>query len=561
MRRPATYIEPNPRLLPYLQRVRASGRRTFLLSNSPFDFVDMGMAYLLGTPTAVGVRPQRPVSPATGAPATPAAQADGSVAAGEGDGADADEGGVEPADVPPEGAEGVSSWRDLFDYVICSARKPAFFASSEPFRAVDPVSGLHALTPARSLVKGGVYTGGSNREFARLTGITGQKVMYVGDHMRNDLAPTGDSAVWRTCGIVREIREEMRVMRTPRFRALLSASVKIEALIATGLSMRSQEAAAKYVTPLIYADSFVWSYSAVLFLGHYFSSSFSLVTCSLLIMRPSLGFHRTLRLKALRGKVRAALRDSFNKQFGSIFRTDTKMSQFFADVSRYADIYTSDVTNFLHYPVDHAFYSFRMAYPHEPPLIWSSAFSVRHLEKPASWAARRVVGAFSTFISRVLSALQVYSSTVSTFTPAHSLLFRFSHLLLHTGYSLLWRRALLRTPSARLCLTWRRLWPPSSSRQLILSPTPTLLPPLCLPSASLLRRPPRFNTIPHFMACFITSYFRRNDFFWVKSDFIRLSSSCGPNKDPLNYFYCGKVLTGCRSEQILPSTPAAPIAD
>jgi len=46
--RVAEYIDPNPRLGAFLERLHANGKKTFLITNSPYEFVDAGMNYVLG---------------------------------------------------------------------------------------------------------------------------------------------------------------------------------------------------------------------------------------------------------------------------------------------------------------------------------------------------------------------------------------------------------------------------------------------------------------------------------------------------------------------------------
>jgi hypothetical protein len=55
----------------------------------------------------------------------------------------------------------------------------------------------------------------------------------------------------------------------------------------------------------------------------------------------------------------------FNPDFGSVFRTSSCRTEFFFDVGRYADVYTSSVNNFLRYSLHHCFYAERSFFPHE----------------------------------------------------------------------------------------------------------------------------------------------------------------------------------------------------
>lgn len=55
----------------------------------------------------------------------------------------------------------------------------------------------------------------------------------------------------------------------------------------------------------------------------------------------------------------------FNQQFGSVFRTYNNPTYFSRRLFRFADIYTSNLTNLLNYSVSHTFYPRRGVMPHE----------------------------------------------------------------------------------------------------------------------------------------------------------------------------------------------------
>jgi hypothetical protein len=55
----------------------------------------------------------------------------------------------------------------------------------------------------------------------------------------------------------------------------------------------------------------------------------------------------------------------FNEQFGSLFRTYHNPTYFSRRLFRFADVYTSNVTNFLRFSPKHTFYARRGALPHE----------------------------------------------------------------------------------------------------------------------------------------------------------------------------------------------------
>lgn len=55
----------------------------------------------------------------------------------------------------------------------------------------------------------------------------------------------------------------------------------------------------------------------------------------------------------------------FNEQFGSLFRTYHNPTYFSRRLFRFADVYTSKVTNLLRFSPKHTFYARRGALPHE----------------------------------------------------------------------------------------------------------------------------------------------------------------------------------------------------
>jgi len=110
--------------------------------------------------------------------------------------------------VDPYCAEG-TTWRDLFDVVIVSAGKPRFFSERDQlYRIVDEQDGL--MAPHRGeLERGDVYFGGNARLVEDTLGIASAQVLYVGDHLFGDVHVTKDTLRWRTALIARELEAEI----------------------------------------------------------------------------------------------------------------------------------------------------------------------------------------------------------------------------------------------------------------------------------------------------------------------------------------------------------------
>lgn len=148
------YIERDPELGPTLHKLRSSGKKIFLLTNSPYSYTNTVMSYLLA----------------------------------------------------PEGsAARYQGWENYFDVAICAAKKPRWFGEGTPFleRAGDetfPASGR--------LEKGKIYEGGGLKDFEQRMSISGSKVLYVGDHIYGDILRSKKDSSWRTAMIIQELDQE-----------------------------------------------------------------------------------------------------------------------------------------------------------------------------------------------------------------------------------------------------------------------------------------------------------------------------------------------------------------
>jgi HAD superfamily 5'-nucleotidase-like hydrolase len=152
------YIEYDPDLGATLHKLRSSGKRLFLLTNSEPAYTEAVMAHLLRG----------------------------------------------------EHSE-YRSWKSYFDVVITSAMKPAFFMRDAPFEEV--VQGANwQLRKVRELQRGRMYMGGSQAEFEKLTQVPADRVLYVGDHIYGDVLRAKKQSAWRTLMIIQELTDELVAM-------------------------------------------------------------------------------------------------------------------------------------------------------------------------------------------------------------------------------------------------------------------------------------------------------------------------------------------------------------
>lgn len=105
------------------------------------------------------------------------------------------------------------TWRSLFDVVITNAQKPDFWTLRLPlWEVIDEERGLTHSTPRAKMQVGRVYCGGHAAMVEDCFGHGGQQVMYVGDHIYADTNVAKSILQWQTCLIMRELEGEVRAI-------------------------------------------------------------------------------------------------------------------------------------------------------------------------------------------------------------------------------------------------------------------------------------------------------------------------------------------------------------
>ncbi|KAK9108851.1 hypothetical protein Sjap_016911 [Stephania japonica] len=181
---PGKYINEDLSIVPMFKMLRDSGRATFLVTNSLWDYTNMVMNFLCGKRTLDGSSPCN------------------------------------------------FDWLENFDVVITGSSKPSFF--HEDNRAnlfeVDPVSGMLLNTdngtplpqigtaisrlPINGLKKPcRVFQGGNVAHLHKLLSIeASSQVLYVGDHIYGDILRSKKVLGWRTMLVVPELEREVELL-------------------------------------------------------------------------------------------------------------------------------------------------------------------------------------------------------------------------------------------------------------------------------------------------------------------------------------------------------------
>ncbi len=107
---------------------------------------------------------------------------------------------------------GEMTWRQLFPTIIVSSGKPGFFSHDHHFyRVVDEENAL--LKPHHGrLQDGSVYYGGNATVLEESLGLSGDEILYVGDHLFGDVHVSKSMFRWRTALILRELEGELRAV-------------------------------------------------------------------------------------------------------------------------------------------------------------------------------------------------------------------------------------------------------------------------------------------------------------------------------------------------------------
>ncbi|HEY5923312.1 MAG TPA: HAD-IG family 5'-nucleotidase [Kofleriaceae bacterium] len=297
-----SFIVKDPLLGETLHKFRSSGKKLFLLTNSLYDYTSVVMSYLLD-----GERKAYP------------------------------------------------SWRNYFDIVIVGGAKPAFFQELRPFVQIDPTTMEPVSTNGeiKHLSRDKIYQGGNVIAFEQMTGIRGDQVLYIGDHIYGDILRLRKQHMWRTAMVLQELEREISVSER------LEAQIRDLDLL--DRRHRNLESEIDYQT-------------------------LRLKKIQRLLDDPSTSAPLRARLEDERKHARTnidSLRDraslmnqevdslearidrAYNSHWGSCLREGNENSRFGEQVNDYADLYTSRVSNFGPYSPLRYFRAPRRPMPHE----------------------------------------------------------------------------------------------------------------------------------------------------------------------------------------------------
>lgn len=295
---PARYIQRDSRLMPMLRKLRLSGRKVFLLTNSLWNYTDVVMKFL-----------------------------------------------------HDDGAQQEGHWIDLFDVIITGSAKPAFMLNTRlPIYRCDPdtgvlenTDGVYNETPEQYLARGKCFQGGNYQHLHDLLAVeNGTQVLYVGDHIFSDVLRSKRTLGWRTMLVVPELENEVNLLYAPD-----SIELAEEIAALTGARDELDEWVDRMESTMM--DLSKQADAALNGNANSDGNGVGVTESSkrLAELKTELEAARTAR-EDVRAKI-VAMVETYHRMFhpvwGQLFKTGLQNSRFAEQVESYACLYTSKVSN------------------------------------------------------------------------------------------------------------------------------------------------------------------------------------------------------------------------
>jgi 5'-nucleotidase len=290
------YIVRDEALAETLHKFRSSGKRLFLLTNSAWDYTGHVMSFLL----------------------------DGVLAA-------------------------YPSWRNYFDVVVVSAGKPEFFTEEHRFVELDSEGIPLTKTSEGPFQRGRIYSGGNIKDFQERARASGDRVLFVGDHIYGDMLRSRKSSNWRTAMVLQELEHE--IATHDRLRPELARLDRLDGeLIHLDSELNERQIAMRTLQKLADQSPHAARLPAA---KRAVKEAIEKLRQDL---RATTAQHRTLE---------SEIDYAFNPYWGPLFREGYEVSKFGEQVEAYACVYTSRVSNFRFYSPMQYFRGPRDRMPHE----------------------------------------------------------------------------------------------------------------------------------------------------------------------------------------------------
>lgn len=226
------------------------------------------------------------------------------------------------------------TWRDLFDLVIVSAAKPRFFSEMGLVHRVADEENSLFTSHSGMLEPGSVYVGGNARLVEESLGQTRSEILYVGDHLFGDVHVTKNALRWRTALVARRLEYEIRAV----------------------IDAEDEQAE---LTSLTQSKVLIDRRQARLRMARLSDPSEDLAEELKTVTAAAVALDREIAILA------QASSNLGNSTWGQLMRAGSDKSLYARQVEKYADVYTSRVSNFIYETPFAYLRAARLTLPHD----------------------------------------------------------------------------------------------------------------------------------------------------------------------------------------------------
>jgi HAD superfamily 5'-nucleotidase-like hydrolase len=223
-------------------------------------------------------------------------------------------------------------WMELFNIVVTAASKPKFFTDKLPLLKIDPKTGL--MSNHHGLIEDGIYQGGNAQIIQQSAGLSGEQILYLGDHIYGDVLSIKKTCNWRTALVIEELITECEALASTA-----EISAEIFELMGTKVKLE-QEIDELFDTEIERGQ------------------------------RPDKEvvqdrFQKIEKVDRKVGKLIRSHAQHFNAYWGETMRAGVEPSRLAGQIEKYACIYMAKISNFADYSPRNYFRPRKKILPHE----------------------------------------------------------------------------------------------------------------------------------------------------------------------------------------------------
>ncbi len=224
------------------------------------------------------------------------------------------------------------SWSELFSLVVTAAQKPRFFTDKMPLLQIDPETGL--MRNHHGKIEDGVYQGGNAQTIQKNSGLSGEQILYLGDHIYGDVLQIKKTCNWRTALVIDELLHETTSLTES---AGLSDEINILMMEKVQLEQKLDDLFDKEIEKGKKPDK----------------------------LKVKAHFDKIEKVDKRIGKLIRAHSQYFNPYWGETMRAGVEPSRLAGQIEKYACIYMAKISDFCEYSPRTYYRPRKKTLPHE----------------------------------------------------------------------------------------------------------------------------------------------------------------------------------------------------